>query len=721
MNQLTQQLKSGRMEILEVPFPVLGKKEILVRNHYSVISAGTEGKTVSDARKSYVAKALKRQKEIKQVLDMIRVQGLRETYKLIMNKLEAPSALGYSCAGEVIAVGEEIRSFLVGDHVACGGSTAVHADVVAVPELLCVKVPKETDLRQAAFTTIASIAIQGIRQAELSFGSTTVIIGLGLIGQLSMLILEATGNHAIGLDINPAQVGLAEKAGIKNVYHRNTEGIENIIIEKTSGLGADAVLITAATSSTDPVNLAGKICRKKGKVVIVGAVPTGFDRSDYYRKELDLRMSCSYGPGRYDPLYEEKGIDYPAGYVRWTENRNMQSFADLISSGKLDIRPIITHVFDLPDAPAAYKMILSKSEPFSGILIRYDTEKEVAERITAPQGAIVPGEPRVGLIGAGSFAQNILLPSMKNHCHFIGIATRRSNNGQYVFKKYRFAYATGKPDDLVRDPNINTLFITTRHHEHAEWVIKGLESGKHVFVEKPLALNREELNRISDAYRTRNNPHPSIPSDLQVSSLLMTGFNRRFSPLTREILHKIPPGRIMSMNFRINAGQLPPGHWVHDPEVGGGRIIGELCHFIDLAIFHAGSEVTSLYAQVVNDALNLRDTLSVNLKFRNGSIAAIQYFSNGSKRLPKEYYEFFSNGIVVINNDFRRLKIYDGQREKSWSWRQDKGHGEEIRRFLTSVREGKPSPIPFEQLVESTQVTFDVLTSIRENRVIIYE
>jgi len=447
MQQLTQQLKSGKMEILEVPFPALNKGYIMVRNHYSVISAGTEGKTVTDARKGYIAKAKSRQKEVKMVIDMVKTNGLLPTYKLVMNKLEAPASLGYSTAGEVIAVGEGVNTFKVGDWVACGGNTASHADVIAVPVNLAVKVPPTVDLKQAAFSTIASIAIQGIRQADLRMGENCLIIGMGIIGQITYKILEASGINPLGIDVSEGMVKQSKEAGIKKVFNRNQEGIDEIIMSHTQGAGADAIIITAGTSSLDPVEYAGAMARKKAKVVIVGAVPTGFSRANYYKKELDLKMSMSYGPGRGDMNYEEKGRDYPIGYVRWTENRNMQSYIELLASNRLDISNLISHTFSLDDSPKAYDMILAREESFSGVLIQYEQSAELKKKVELRNVNYKAEEANVGFIGAGSFAQGSLLPNMKGYCNFIAVATGRGNTARYVGDKYGFNYLAESGDD----------------------------------------------------------------------------------------------------------------------------------------------------------------------------------------------------------------------------------------------------------------------------------
>lgn len=706
MKQLTQELKSGKMEIMEVPFPALNKGQVLVRNHFSVISAGTEGKTVTDARKGYIAKARGRQKEVKQVLDMVRTNGLLPTYKLVMNKLEAPSALGYSTAGEVIAIADDVTTFKVGDRVACGGGGACHADVIAVPVNLCAKVPDTVKLKHAAFTTIASIAIQGIRQADLRMGENCLIIGMGLIGQMTSKILAASGIRAIGVDVSDAQIEQSKAVGIKDVYNRNLPGIEDLIAKFSDGNGVDAIIITAGTSSLDPVEFAGACARKKAKVVIVGAVPTGFNRANYYKKELDLRMSMSYGPGRQDPNYEEKGIDYPVGYVRWTENRNMQSYLELIHSGKLDVSGLISHEFDLADAPDAYNMILSRSEAFNGVVIRYEEDLPATKVDLAPK-TYSAAEPNIGLIGAGNFAQATLLPNMKGHCNFVGIATGRGNMSKYVGEKYNFGYCAESADEIIKDDKVNTVFITTRHDSHAEYVIKAADAGKNVFVEKPLAMNEEELSQIKASYEKASK---------QSSIKLMVGFNRRFAPAVQEIKKLFVDDQSKSIVIRVNAGVVPADHWVNDPKVGGGRIIGEGCHFIDLAMYLAGDKITSVAASSMEDANGLNNTVIINLEFANGSIASVNYFSNGNKVVSKEYIEVYCGETIAMINDFKSLTISGSKNSVKKFKGQDKGHSTELKLYLDSILKGKPQPISFEDCYVSSLATLKVLESIRENR-----
>lgn len=707
MQQLTQQLKSGKMEILEVPFPVLGNGQVLVRNHYSVISAGTEGKTVSDARKGYIAKAKSRKKEVQLVIDMIKTEGFLKTYDLVMNKLEAPAALGYSSAGEIIAVGSGISDLRVGDRVACGGSGAVHADVVAVSRNLCVKVPETIDLKYAAFSTIAAIAIQGIRQADLRFGENCTVIGLGIIGQITIQVLKAAGIKAIGIDLNPLQVQRAEKAGINLAMLRNQDGLIQNVIDFTGGNGTDAVIITAATSSTDPVELAGELCRKRGKVIIVGAVPTGFSRTHYYRKELDLRMSSSYGPGRYDNVYEEKGIDYPIGYVRFTENRNMQTFIELLDSKSIDMDTLISHVFPLLNAPEAYDMIMEQKEPICGIVIQYEKEK-IPERQLILINEILSKSyaENVGFIGAGNFAQNVVLPLLKGKCNFKGIVTAEGNISRYLADKYKFSYCSDTVETVLEDKSIGTVFILTRHNTHAEFVCKALKAGKNVVVEKPLAMNFIELELVKEAYNASG-------------KALMLGFNRRFAPLTLKIAEQFPGNQKKAINIRINAGIVPANHWVHDPETGGGRIIGEVCHFIDLAYFLAGGKVTKVHASALLTNPQLLDSISINMEFDNGSIAAISYYSNGNKNVPKERIEVFCNGTVCLIDDFKTLHVSNNNGTQKIRQRgQDKGHKREFALVTEALISGGKFPILFEDIYHSSYVTLEAIRSIKENRAI---
>jgi len=705
MQQLVQNLKNGDMAVLEVPFPALNPGHILVRNHYSVISAGTEGKTVKDARLGYIGKARSRKRELAQVIDSVKVNGLSTTYQRVMHRLEAPSALGYSCAGEVIAIGPGVKGFAIGDRVACAGSTAVHAEVITSPVNLCVPIPHEVDLKHAAFTTLGAIAMQGVRRADLGLGSNCVVIGLGLVGLLTLQLLEAAGVQAIGIDIDTDRIVLARRLGYGKIVHREDPLLNEIIQDISRGEGTDSVIITAGTSSHDPIDLAGQLCRKKGRVVIVGSVPTGFNRGPYYKKELDLLMSCSYGPGRYDKEYEQKGLDYPISHVRWTENRNMLAFVDLLSRKKLDIESLITHTFPLESSQEAYQMILERSKSFTGIVLEYDTSRRLSRRVALKYQYRSEDEVNIGLIGAGSFAQNVLLPALQGRATLIGVASGRPNNARYAAEKFGFDYCTGEFEEVLEDDRINTIFITTRHDLHAPLVLQAMEKGKHVFVEKPLCLSQQDLDFIRNAYKSHG-------------VQLMVGFNRRFAPQIQKLKKAFQPGVPVAINYRINAGSLPADHWVHDAEQGGGRIIGEVCHFIDLACYFAEAAPSSLAAHALSDVSGLNDTLTINLAFTNGSTASISYFSNGNKKLEKERLEIFSGGQVAILEDFKTLAMYGNRYEKTKLRRQDKGHEEQVSRFLKALRSGDPAPISMDEIYRSMQTTFKIEDSIINHQMI---
>jgi polar amino acid transport system substrate-binding protein len=699
MEQLTQNLKDGKMQLLEVPFPVLSAGQVLVRNYFSLISAGTEGKTVKDARLNYIGKARARKEEVKKVIEAAKTFGVMNTYKMVMNKLDAPSPLGYSCAGEIIAVADDVVDFRVGDFVACGGNSASHSEVVAVPVNLCVKVDSLVPMEHACFTTLGAIAMQGIRQADLRLGENCVVIGLGLVGQLTVQMLNASGVKTIGVDVDERMVQLAQQNGIDLAINRRQEDLENLIFEYTGGYGTDAVIITAGTDSTDPVDLAGALCRKKGKVIIVGAVPTGFKRASYFKKELDLRMSCSYGPGRYEMDYEELGIDYPYGYVRWTENRNMQAFVDLLKNKKLNLEKLVTHTFGFKDAPKAYDLIMNKTEPFVGIVLKYDLRKELKSTIKIADKKYHSSHVNVGMIGAGSFGQNFLIPAIKSAGgNFIGVSTARSNNARNIADKNNFNYAAGNVNEIFSDKHINTVFIVTKHDTHAPYVMEAMQHGKNVFVEKPLCMTIQQLEEIKEAYQ-KSKVH------------LMLGFNRRFAPFIQTLKQSMSDSAPKAIHYRINAGAIPADHWIQNKELGGGRIIGEVCHFIDLCMYIAGSPITSVSANAIDDAQKHNDTLVINLSFTNGSVANISYFSNGNKLVSKEYLEVFGSGIIGIVDDFKELKIY-GKSEKKYSSAQDKGHNGEVAAFCEAIKKGKPTPISFDEIYTSTLATFKVLESV---------
>ena len=690
------------MQVQEVPLPQLGPKMVLVKNHFSIISAGTESSTVSTARKSLLAKAKERPQQVKQVIDTLKSQGPVNTYRAVAKKLDAYSALGYSTSGEVIEVGQDVTEFTVGDLVACAGvGYANHAEVVAVPGSLCVHVKAPNAMREAAYNTLGAIALQAVRQADLKLGESCVIVGLGLLGQLTGLLLKASGVTVIGIDISQSAVDFALKHGaVEQGFGRKTPELEEKISSLTNGKGCDAVIISAATSSTDPINLAGALCRKKGSVVILGAVPTGFDRDPYwYKKELELKMACSYGPGRYDLSYEEKGIDYPYAYVRWTQKRNMQAFQDLIGKGVINLEYLTTHEFEFENAPSAYDLILEKSESFTGIALRYQHKKQHERKVLNILNGPNKGEKvKVSFIGAGSYAQSSLLPNLPQNIGRSAVLTNSGTTSKRVAQRFGFADAAATEDDVLNSES-NTVFVATRHDSHGSYVEKALAAGKHVFVEKPLCLDEAQLARILDFVKTGTRG-------------VMVGFNRRFSPFAIAIKNKLGSGR-MSMIYRVNAGRIPGDSWIQDKEIGGGRIIGEVCHFIDFLTFINGSSPVSVSAMAMGDSGGLNDTVNVSLTFDNGSVGVISYFANGSKSLPKEYVEIYAGGTTAIINDFKSLQIFGkGRPYKKTLINQDKGQKNMVQTFLSSIEVSGDVPIPFSQTYLTTLASFKAVESV---------
>ncbi|HQK71421.1 MAG TPA: bi-domain-containing oxidoreductase [Bacteroidales bacterium] len=704
MQQLAQKLSNGELAVQDLPEPIMGEGMLLIKNKYSLISAGTEGSTAQAARKSLLGKAKERPQQVKQVLDVMARQGPLQAYRAVTKKLEAYSPLGYSSAGEVIDVGDNVTDFKTGDYVACAGvGYANHAEIVAVPVNLCVKLKKDTDLKNAAYNTLGAIAMQSVRQADLRLGENCAVIGLGLLGQLTCLILKASGVRVVGVDVNAFAVETAASHSADLALLRSTPGIEESISNFTGGLGVDSVIIAAATDSTDPINFAGAIARKKGRVVLLGAVPPSFDRDPYwYRKELELKMSCSYGPGRYDLNYEEKGVDYPPAYVRWTEKRNMEAFQQLLADGRIDIGYLTTHEFDLVDAPKAYDMIVDKTEPYLGIIIKYDTDKPVEKikKIIVSQ-PVAEREINIAFIGAGSYAQGNLLPNLPKWANITrkGVLTNTGTTSKRVAERFHFEFCTSNEDDIIKSESVNTIFIATRHDSHAEYVIKSLSAGKHVFVEKPLCLTGDELDRITDI--------KAATPDKQ----LCVGFNRRFSSLSVFLKKQIGTGP-MTMLYRVNAGKIPADTWIQDMELGGGRIIGEACHFIDYLTWFNGSLPVSVYAAALPDPEAKNDTVNINLTFENGSTGVVAYYANGPKSMPKEYFEVFKSGVAGVIDNFKRAEFYGRKKMKKSLLNQGKGQKQMVEGFLKSIHEGNDL-IPFDEIVSVTKTTFAVLESLR--------
>lgn len=726
MKTILQNYRNGDLTVMEVPPPALAPGGVLVSNAVSLVSAGTERLMVEFARKGLLGKARERPDLVRQVLSKARRDGIISTLKTVRTRLDVPVPLGYASAGTVIAVGEGVGKFQPGDRVACAGAGyASHAELSFIPENLAVKLPEGVDFESAAFTTLGAIALQGLRLAHLELGETLAVIGLGLLGILTMQLARASGCRVIGMDPNPERCRLAKQLGIDEAVP-DAAGFADSCRQLTDNFGADKVIVTASTKTSEPLVLAGEVARDRALVVAVGATGMEIPRKTYFEKELTFRISRSYGPGRYDPEYEEKGRDYPIGYVRWTENRNMQAFLQQVAAGKIDLAPLITHRFTIEDALKAYAIITGKTdEPYLGILLTYPPAPAQEEKTVAGPAALPsplrPSHPpddrdyplRLGFLGAGQFAVSTLIPALKNlpQVHLAGVCTQTGISAQSVKNKFGFTYATTDQQAIIADPGINVVVVATRHNLHCRQVIASLEAGKHVFVEKPLCLTREELSEISQTYaqaRSDGNPYPPM---------LQVGYNRRFAPMARELKAFLQPVREpLLMYYRVNAGYIPPNHWVHDPQAGGGRIIGEVCHFVDFLIFLTGSLPEQVDAVALPNQGHYRDdNVAVTLKFANGSVGVITYAANGDKAFPKERVEVFGGGATAVLDNFRRLEMLnDGRRKVTRSlFRQDKGFGGEWRAFLQAVRDPQtPAPLPFSEILATSLTTFGIMDSL---------
>lgn len=709
MKQIAQNYKSGELGVVQVPRPLLRPEGILVRNVASLISAGTEKTKVDTAQMSLLGKARSRPDQVKKVLETLKKEGVANTYRKVMGKLDSLTPLGYSCAGVVVAVGAKADGFRIGDRVACAGAGyANHAEAVYVPKNLAVKIPDGVGFDAAAYATVGAIALQGLRQADLRLGECVAVIGLGLIGQLTVQLLKASGCRVLGIDLDPSSVALARANGADVGGVRGVDDVEALAAALSGGYGLDAVLITAGTRSNDPIELAPRMLRERGRVVVVGAVGMGIPRDPYYMKELDLRLSRSYGPGRYDPDYEEKGLDYPYGHVRWTENRNMGAFLTLIAEKRLDLERLTTHRFNVDRAAEAYALIAGKrQEPYMGILLEYDAEPDLSSTVPLSAKAAPKSQPGVSFLGAGSFAKSTILPVFRKPLPVVlrGIQTATGLTASDIGTKYGFAFAAATPEAIIEDRETDAVVITTRHDTHAPLTIQALQAGKAVFVEKPLALTESELDDVLAVAR-------------EASGRLLVGFNRRFAPMTREVLRRLagnPQPRAIQM--RINAGEIPRDHWIHDPAQGGGRVIGEVCHFIDLAQVLAGAPITRVYAEAMRDPASgavIDDVVSVSLRHENGALSSIAYFANGDTSHPKERIEVFAGGEIAIIEDFRRLThVRRGKTDVTKAANQDKGHEAELRAFVESLVSGAPMPIPLESLENVMRATLKAVDALK--------
>src|SRR5215469_3892477 len=725
MRQLLQNINTGKSMVVEVPAPRPGPGEVLVGVGASLVSAGTERMVVEFAEKNIVQKAVARPDLVRQVLNKASREGILSTISSVQNRLDTDMALGYSNAGEVLEVGAEVSEFKVGDRVACaGGGYAVHAEVVRVPRNLVAKIPRSTSPRaeiafeEAAFTTVGAVGIHGLRLANLQLGETVAVVGLGLIGLLVVQLARAAGCIVIGMDIDQKRCRLAEQLGCIATAS-DAEQMRNTVAAATTGKGADAVVIAASTKSNEPINLAGDIARDRGRVVAVGAVGLEIPRKTYYEKELSVYVSRSYGPGRYDPEYEQYGHDYPIGYVRWTENRNMEAFLQLLADGRINVRELITHRFPIEQASQAYDLISAKTgESFIGVVITYprvpSDSRHVDLRPEPVVGTVSVAKVTLGVVGAGNFASAVLLPVLKEipNLELVGIATASGVSARAAGKRYGFGYCSSEYQEIIRDPNINAIVIATRHHLHAQQVVAALEAGRHVFCEKPLCVSEQELGEIQSVYQR-------VRLDA-AKPLLMVGYNRRFAPLAMRVRDFFQGTQEpLMMQYRVNAGFLPSTHWTQLKKEGAGRIIGEVCHFIDFLVWLSGRKVTSVYATVLPNAGKYSDdNLAATLEFADGAVGTITYVANGDKSFPKERIEVFGNGAVATLDDFRVLTTVQAGRTRTFRsrLRQDKGHSREWTEFINAICSGNPSPIEFGELVNVSQACFRMLDSLRDRQ-----
>jgi predicted dehydrogenase/threonine dehydrogenase-like Zn-dependent dehydrogenase len=703
MKQLIQDFKSGELYVDDLDIPAIAKGMVLVENHFSLISAGTEKSTVDVAKASLLNKAKKRPDLVKQVIQNYKKEGLMATIQKVRTKLSSLKALGYSTAGTVVSSMDTNGKFPPGTRVACGGADyASHAALVSVPQNLVARVPDNVSLEEAAFTTLGAIALQGVRQASPTLGENVCVIGLGLLGQITCQLLHANGCKVFGIDISNASIDFTNKQKYATAYNRADGNLRSAALDFSNGYGFDKVIITAGAPNNDPIVLATELLRRKGQIILVGAVPMEIPREPhFYRKELELKISCSYGPGRYDVKYEEEGTDYPIGYVRWTEQRNMEAFLELLSMKMIDVKPLITHTFDIEHGMEAYDIILGKKkEAYIGMLLKYSDE---AKKIPPAKKALTPtpGKVQIGFIGAGSFAQSYLLPNAKALGTLDTVVTRTGVNAKNVAGKFGFANSGTDADAILKNKSIDTVFIATQHDTHARYVIDSLKHNKAVFVEKPLALTYEELEEVRAAYEANPNT-------------LMVGFNRRFADVAvrakKEFASVTEP---LVMNFRVNAGFIPKEHWTQR-DAGGGRILGEICHFIDLMQFFADSNPVKVYAECidsVNDTLKNDDNIAIVVKFANGSIGNLTYVANGDKAMAKEMLEIFGGNVSFTINDFRSGTLYRNNKEVKIA-NEGKGHKQEVEAFVHAVQKGQPAPISFESLYLTTLVTLKVLDSL---------
>ena len=707
MKQVAQRAKDGAITVVDAAVPALRPGWLLVANRFSLISAGTERSKVELGEKSLVAKARARPDLARKVVDRARTEGLRPAVAAARERLEALGPIGYSTAGIVREVGGAVPGVAPGDRVACaGGGWANHAELVAVPRNLVAKVPDGVELASAAYATVGAIALHAVRQSGATVGERVAVVGLGLVGQLVVRILVAAGCEAVGIDVEAAAVGLAERAGAR-AFQRQDPALEASVAEATDGLGVDAAVLCAATRSSDPLTLGARIARDRGRLVVVGEFPVEAERAILYEKELEIRLARSYGPGRYEREYEERGLDLPAGYVRWTEQRNLQAFVDLVATGRVDPSELTTHRFAVDDAPAAYALLTdadAQPRPF-GVLLEYD--ERPARGRPRPAPAPRSAGAGIGVVGAGSFARRTILPALRDGgARLVAIASEGGLSATDAARRFGFERGALSPDELLDDDGVGAVVIATRHADHARLAAASLRRGKAVFVEKPLALSEAELAEIEDA--------------LTEDAILMVGFNRRFAPLVVRLRDELAGAPGVVLSARVNAGPLPPDHWLHDSEEGGGRLLGEGCHFVDLLSHLAGTPATAVHAFAAPQPqrpLERSDALVATLRFANGAVGTLVYSGDGDPRLPKERIEAFGAGLSAVLDDFRRLELFRGGKRTVVKHRPDKGHRSELDHFLAAVR-GEASAIPPDSYVASTRATLALAESLKRGEAV---
>ena len=702
MKQVLQNLKTGDTILEDVPCPSLGSGSVLIQTTSTLVSAGTERMLVDFGKGNLIQKARSQPDKVKQVLEKVQTDGLMPTIDAVKNKLDTPLPLGYCNVGRVLE--SRTDAFSIGQRVVSNGK---HAEMVAVPKNLCAAIPDSVDDESAAFTVIGAIALQGIRLIKPTLGETVVVTGLGLIGLVAVQLLRAHGCRVLGIDYDAEKVAIAKQLGAEVVNLSAGQDPIAVAEQYSRGRGVDAVLITASTKSNDPIHQAATMCRQRGRIVLVGVVGMEMSRADFYEKELSFQVSCSYGPGRYDANYEEGGQDYPLGFVRWTEQRNFEAILDMMADGRIDMKPLISHRYKLDDACDAYELI-SSGNPL-GVLLEYDVAEQAATqqvvelntRSNLPASGTQPAS--IGFIGAGNYASSVLVPAFAaTGARLKSIASATGVSSVHVGKKNGIEEATTDTNGLISDPDVDALVISTRHNSHAKQVCAGLKESKHIFVEKPLVLTRDELTEVTEVY-----------NGLEKKPLLMVGFNRRYAPHVIKIKQLLSSkSSPISMVMTVNAGFIPADHWVHDPASGGGRIIGEACHFVDLLRFLADASIESVNAVAMDSQCN--DSVSIQLRFKNGSIGVVNYLANGSKSLAKERLEVFCNGAVLQLDNFRALRGYGWSGFKSDKlWRQDKGQKTCAKAFVDAIASGDDSQlISFSELSEVTLACLDIMDQI---------